>query len=166
MAKSMVLFLLIVGTLGISLWLLGREEGGGGTPQPKWAKGQKVDVEITLVHTDQQDLACASSDELAGKHCAFESKGKPWTKSDSKDDKTVLRPYTTTDRIQFLAAGLWTDAGTTKAPLPRTRFTVKCKLTVDGSLRKPAVRWASDGPWYDQGGDWFAGSVSDCNITP
>src|SRR5262245_5715362 len=58
MAKSMVLFFAIVCTLGVALWFLGREEGGGGEKKVTWAKGQKVDVEITLVHTDQQDLAC------------------------------------------------------------------------------------------------------------
>jgi hypothetical protein len=166
MAKSMVLFVLIIGTLGVALWVLGKDEGGSGVAQPKWTVGQKVDVEVTLVHTDQQDLACASADELAGRHCGFEAKNKPWSKGDVKDDKLLLKPYTTTDRIQFLAAGLWSDTGMTKAPLPRTRFTVKCKYTVDGKIKKPGVRWAGDGPWYDQPGDWYAGSLSDCVITP
>jgi hypothetical protein len=164
--KAMVLFVVIVGGLGLLMWALSGGEGGGDGPvTPKWAVGTTVDVEITLVPTDSKDLACAAADELGGRHCAFESQAKAWSKGDNSDDKKLLKPYTTTDRIQFLAAGLWSDPALAPGKLPATRFSVKCKYAVEGKMKKPSVRWASDGPWYDSN-EWYSGAVSSCALVP
>lgn len=163
--KSVLLFVFIVGGLAAAFALLGREEGGGAPPSaPKWNVGQVVDVEITLVASDARDLRCAGADEIAGRHCAFESTTKPWSKtSDNNDDKKLLRPYTTVDRVQFVAAGLWSDPAL-KAQLPSARFSVKCKYTIEGKMKRPSISWAADGPWYDQNNDWYSGSVSNCTV--
>jgi hypothetical protein len=164
--KAMVLFVVIVGGLGLLMWALSGGEGGGDGPvTPKWAVGTTVDVEITLVPTDSKDLACAGADEIGGRHCAFEAQTKAWSKGDNSDDKKLLKPYTTTDRIQFLAAGLWSDPALAPGKLPATRFSVKCKYAVEGKMKKPSVRWASDGPWYDWG-DGYSGVVSSCALVP
>jgi len=161
LGKSLLMFVFIVGGLAAAFALLGQEST---TPPsaPKWKQGQQVDVEITLVSTDKADLSCAAAQEVAGKHCAFESKNKAWSKG-SNDDPNLLKPYTTVDRIQFLAAGLWSQPALS-GTLPPSRFSVKCKYKVEGQITGSAVRWNNSGPWYDQGNPIYAGSLSDCKI--
>jgi hypothetical protein len=163
LGKSLVLFVIVVGGLAAGFALLGRDDGKGDAPPvPKWTVGQTVDVEITLVPSDSKDLACASQEVLAERHCQFEDKGKTWSKGNDPDEK-IFKPYTTTDRVQFLAAGVWSQPAL-KSKLPTTRFSVKCKYKVDGKLKKPNIRWAQDGQWFERNDDWFAGAVSDCTL--
>jgi len=162
LGKSLLMFVVIVGGLAAAFALLGQETNGP-TAAPKWKAGQSVDVEITLVASDKNDLACASATEMAGKHCGFEAKNKPWSKGSATDDKAVLRPYTTVDRVQFLAAGVWSQP-TLSGTLPPARFSIKCKFTVDGQMSGSAVRWESSGPWYDRNDSLYVGSVSDCKL--
>ena len=75
----MILFFVIVAGLGLGFYFLGRNNENT-APTVSWKEGQTVDVEVTLVKTDGTDLACASADEVAGRHCAFEAENKPWTK--------------------------------------------------------------------------------------
>jgi hypothetical protein len=164
LGKSVALFFVIVIGLGAGFAILGREPPQE-VSKPKWKVGEMADVEVTLVRSDRQDLACASAEEVAGKHCAFEAQNKPFGKGDPNDDKTILKPYTTMDRVQFTAAGLWVDPGMAPDKLPATRFSVKCKYKVEGSLKNVAVRWEQTGQWYPQN-DWYAGTISDCKLTP
>lgn len=164
LGKSMVLFVLIIGGLAVGFAMLGREEQQA-PPTMKWAVGQTVDVEITLVKNDRNELACAAADEIAGRHCAFEAASKPWTKGDVNDDKKLLKPYTTTDRAQFVAAGVWSEPALTADKIPASRFSLKCKLKVEGKLKNMSVRWEQTGNWFPNN-EWFAGSVSDCKVVP
>jgi hypothetical protein len=166
LSKSMLLFFVLVG--GVMLVVAVVTNGNSGQdapPKPKWKTGETVDVEITLVKNDKQDLACSSTDEIAGKHCAFEANNKPWSKGDNTDDKKVLRPYTTTEHIQFTAAGLWSDPALAPDKLPAMRFSVKCKYKVEGTVKSLGVRWEQTGQWFPNS-EWFAGGVSDCKILP
>lgn len=164
LGKSMVLFVVVVGTLAAGFALLGQERGAAGPSGPSWKVGDKVDVEITLVASDKKELGCAAVDEVAGRHCGNETSTKPWTKSDNTDDKKILRPYTSTDNVQFVAAGLWSEpalAGT----LPATRFTVKCKYTVEGKIKAPTFHWESG--WEGQPrAEMLSGVVTDCKLLP
>ena len=162
LGKSMILFVIIIGGLVAGFAILGREEPGqNGPAKPKWKTGDSVEVELTLVKTDAKDLSCGSAEEIAGKHCAFEGQNKPWSKGPSTDEKTVFKPYTTTDRVQFVAAGLWSDPNLAAASLPPNRFSVKCKYKVEGNLKKVDVRWAPDGQWFPNT-DWYAGTIESC----
>ncbi|XYI01364.1 hypothetical protein ACMHYB_17075 [Sorangium sp. So ce1128] len=164
LGKSMILFLIIIGGLAAAFAYFGREPAAG-TAGPKWKTGDKAQVEVTLVSTDIKDLACWSAEEINGRHCAFESPSKGWSKGDA-DDKKLLRPYTTTDRVQFLAAGLWSEPVLT-GKLPSARFAVKCTYTVEGRMKRPGIRWSSEGAWLDRTDDWYTGLLSDCKlITP
>jgi hypothetical protein len=163
LGKSMILFLVIILGIGGVIALLGREDAPPGPNKPKWATGQTVDVEITLVKTDRGDLACGSPTTVGGKHCAFEAQGKPFAQP-TTDDKLILKPYTTTDRIQFTAAGLWSEPVLAPDKVPPSRFNVKCKYKVEGTIKAPAVRWNETGPWHASTDEWFAGSVSNCQI--
>jgi hypothetical protein len=166
LGKSMILFVIIVGGLAAGFAILGADNAGGPAAKPKWTAGQTVDVEITLVRGDNADLACASADEFTGKHCAFEAENKPWSKGPSTDDKVTLRPYTTTDRIQFVAAGLWSDPALTPDKLPATRFNAKCKMKVEGTTKKLGIRWnATENKWYQNDG-WYVGTISGCTLIP
>lgn len=166
LVTSVTLFMIVVGVLTVGLVFLGKETPQNAPAPPRWNVGQTVDVEITLVKTDARDLACASADPLGDRHCAFEAQGKPWTKTADNEDEKVLRPYTTTNNVQFLAAGLWSQPPMKQDALPPTRFNVKCKYRVDGKLRRPAVRWNADGPWFPRDDEWYAGQVSNCVVTP
>lgn len=139
--------------------LLGRYAARRNVARP-WDVGDVVDVEITLVATDAKSLACASPNEVAGRHCAFEAATKPWSKGGAEDDKAILRPYTTTDGKSFAAAGMWTEPAL-DGKLPGGRFSVRCKLAIEGKLAKPSVRWG--GPWIDTQADWLAGVISRCS---
>jgi hypothetical protein len=161
LGKSMILFVVIVGGLAAAFALLGNESSSG-PAAPKWKTGDTADLELTLVADDKKNLACSTSDEVAGAHCAFEDKAKAWSKGDNADDKKLLKPYTTTDHIQVLASGLWSDPGMT-GTLPAVRFSVKCKYKVEGKVKAAAIRWASDGPWYDSK-DLYTGSLSACKL--
>lgn len=165
LGKSVVLFVIIVGGLATAFVVFNNGEGGGGRVAPNWKTGQQVDVELTLVKTDKDDLACASADEVSGKHCAFEAQNKKWSKGDATNDKATLRPYTTTNGAELLAAGLWSEPALS-GTLPALRFSVKCKYTVEGKVKKPSIRWATDKPWFDNGGEWFSGYVSGCTLMP
>jgi hypothetical protein len=165
LGKSVLLFFVIVIGLGAGFAILGRETPAV-TEKPKWGVGQTVDVEVTLVKNDRNELGCWAADEIGGKHCAFEAAGKPWSKgtpADLNDDKKLLKPYTTVDRVQFTAAGLWSDPALAVEKLPATRFSVKCKLKVEGTLKQLGVRWEQTGTWYPQN-DWYAGSISNCSL--
>jgi hypothetical protein len=161
LGKSMILFVIIVGGLAAAFALLGTESSSG-PAAPKWKTGDTADLELTLVADDKKNLACSASDEVAGAHCAFEDKAKAWSKGDNADDKKLLKPYTTTDHVQVLASGLWSDPGMT-GTLPAVRFSVKCKYKVEGKVKAAAIRWASDGPWYDSK-DLYTGSISSCKL--
>jgi hypothetical protein len=163
LGKSVLLFFVIVIGLGLGFAILGREPQQ--EAKPKWKVGETVDVEITLVRSDRQDLACASTEEVSGKHCAFEANAKPWSKGDASDDKKLLKPYTTTDRVQFTAAGLWSDPAMAPDKLPASRFSVKCKYQVEGNLKDVGVRWEQSAQWYSNK-DWYVGSVSNCKLAP
>lgn len=163
LGKSILLFVLVVGGLSAGFAILGRED----TTPPKWNVGQVLDLDVTLVPSDARNLTCATAEEITGRHCAFESEGKPWTKGDVTDDKTLLRPYTTTNGIQFFGAGIWSDAGMSPTILPadEARFTARCKYKVEGFVKRGKVRWAPGGPWFEWNDPHAAGTLSDCKVT-
>lgn len=161
LGKSMILFVIIIGGLAGAFAYFGREPASAGTGV-KWKIGDKSEVEITLVASDLKDLSCWSEEEVKERHCAFESPTKGWSKGDA-DEKKLLRPYTTTDRAQFLGAGLWSEPALT-GKLPAARFAVKCNFTVEGKMKKPGIRWSAEGPWMDRTDDWFTGILTDCKL--
>lgn len=164
LGKSITMFVVVVGVLAVGFALLGQERGGGAAKGPSWKVGQTVDLEVTLVASDKRELSCASTEEINGRHCAFEAPSKAWSKDTSQDDKKTLRPYTSTDNVQFVAAGLWSEPALANN-LPASRFSVKCKYTVEGKLKAPTFHWESG--WEGQPrGEMFAGILSGCTLKP
>lgn len=162
LGRSVVLFVVVFVTLAAGFAFLSSSDPFSERNAPRWRKGQKVQLNITLDPRDDLNLACASKAVVEGKRCEFEAKNQKY--AGELDDKQLLRPYTTTDGVQFLAAGLWTQPELEKAKRPRERFTIACTLTVDGNVASPAVRWNPAGAWNEKNQSWFAGSVSDCKV--
>jgi hypothetical protein len=131
-------------------------------PSKPWKVGEKVDVALTVLPTDGESLACASEQEITGKHCAFKTTTTP-REDASADDKILLKPYSTTGKERIIAAGLWSDPGM-RGKLPAARFTVRCAFSIEGSIKAPGVRWGKTSPWRDMKNDWFAGTLSGCEI--
>jgi hypothetical protein len=160
--KSFGTFLVVFAALSAGFWALSTFDspfGGGG---PKWREGQKVTVDVTLDPKDDQKLACASSVEIKGRACEFESKAK--RRDGKREDAQLLRPYTTTDGTQFLAAGLWSQPDLKADKRPDARFTVKCTMLVEGKVKSPAVRWDPASAWIDKPGDFFTANVESCSL--
>lgn len=170
-ARNVIAFSLLVAGLLAAFGLLGTKGGEGGQAQPSWKVGQVANVEITLVSPDFKNLACAMEEEVAGKHCAFAAANKRHEKATgtARDDANLLQPVTTTDRVQFLVAGLFTQPALKEKldkenfDSPGPRFAVTCKLTVDGKAKAAQVQWKPGDPWYS-GAGWYTGTVSDCAI--
>jgi hypothetical protein len=152
--------LVLIGLPALLLLLAGPDRGAKQARTSKFAVGQKFDVEITLVATDKQALACASKETVAGTHCAFEDSKTPW-KGGAGDDKTLLRPYNTTAQEPLMIAGLWSEPALA-GQLPAQRFSVKCSYSVDAKISKPSVRWQTNGQWIDETIEWPVGTVSRC----
>lgn len=145
----------------------------GPNNQPKWKKGQIVTVPITLKTTDYKQLACALDKPISGLHCRNETRNKIHSlaagdKGNSRKNGKLLQPYTTTDRIQVLAAGLWMTAPLKKKldkenwKLPSTRFTATCRLKIEGKA-SGSVQWQQGSTWYDAKG-WYVGQIESCTL--
>ena len=162
----------LVGGLAGAFALLGSSGSASGpVNRPKWKVGQTVDLEITVVTTDHKNLGCAMKGEIGGRHCAFEAQNKRSDKSgDSRTNDKLLQPYTTVDRVQFMASGLWMQKPIKEKldkenwDRPSPRFTVKCKYVVEGKSKTAFVQWKPGEGWHS-GNGWYVGYVKNCAIT-
>lgn len=128
---------------------------------PAFAVGKKIPVVLTLKPQDKGDLYCASKLEVEGKRCAFEASTVPRAKAE--DEPTTLIPFSTTDRRQILAAGLWDSPALAPDKLPRDRFSVACSFNVEGKVTSPEIKWGK-ADWRQTKDDWFAGTLTDCKL--
>jgi hypothetical protein len=158
-----IVFVAVLLVLSSGFWLLSGFDSGLDKPVVKWRVGQLVELDITLVKEDATNLACSSAQDVAGKKCEWNGKAD---KNTGVTDATMLKPYTTTDGVNFVAAGVWTQPALDKSKLPNDRFSVHCKYKVEGMLKTPMVRWNPSAPWGEKKEDWYAGTVSDCKMNP
>ena len=124
-----------------------------------WRVGSTRAVELTLVRTDRQNLACASDVNVGGLHCGF--RRDLGAVAASPEDPRVLQPYNTVGNELLLGAGLWTSADM-KGPLPAARFTVVCNYHIEGLTRSAAIRFAVGAPFAPVGNTVTLGSLTDC----
>jgi predicted nucleic acid-binding Zn-ribbon protein len=172
---GVILVLVVAGAFA----LLGQGAAGASAtadeaPLLRWRQGDVADVTITMVTTDVKDLACASDELVAGRHCGFAANRNPHPEgNDVRVDPNVLQPHTTTDRVQLLASGMWVSPElkikleTENWNNPSPRFQVDCKYRVEGHMKEAAIRWKPepDGGWLaGPAKDWYVGSLSDCRI--
>jgi hypothetical protein len=127
-----------------------------------WRIGSSREVEITLVKTDDRNLACASDVAIAGLRCGYRLNQQA-AGAVSPADSQMLQPYNTVESQLLLGAGLWTSADM-KQPLPAGRFTVSCTYSIDGMVRAAAIRFASTAPFDRIGKTIPVGALSDCTL--
>jgi hypothetical protein len=160
-AAALAVFLLITGMYP--------DIGKTRTPTRSLSAGRSIPVSLTLVTADASDLACASSDEVAGSRCAFDKDGKPW---DGAGEKPTLAPYMTVDNVLFLIPDLWKEPALAKrlADDPpnvsrdkQRRFTANCTLTAAEKAKGFYVRWVPTMDWSHNAEAWV-GRLSGCTI--
>lgn len=163
LGKSVSAFFFIMIGLAAGFWFLSTMESPFSKQgQPKWKVGQTVAIVLTLDPRDDDNLACASDANIAGKRCEFESKTE---RAQGKlEDANMLKPYKTTSDEPLLAAGVWGFPEVAKGKRPNGRFNFKCQFKVEGKVKRPAVRWNVTAAFGDQEVDWFAGTVSNCTV--
>lgn len=160
-AVALAVFLLITGIYP--------DIGKTRTPTRSLAAGKSIPVSLTLVTGDSRDLACASSDEVAGARCAFDKDGNPWGEAGGKP---TLAPYMTVDNVLFLIPDLWKEPALAKRlaedppDIPREkqrRFTASCTLTAAERAKGFYVRWVPTMDWSHTPEAWV-GRLSACTI--
>ncbi len=149
--------------------------GSRRTPR-RFAAGQSVDVEITLVTADVRDLACASDETIGGARCLYDARGNlrgdlPTASPGTSPE--VLAPYMTTDNVLFLVAGLFAEPAIAQrlAEEPPTaareqlgRFAARCSLKLEGQAKDVAVRWSPGAAFAPRPEGAWAGRISGCKL--
>lgn len=113
-------------------------------------EGSKHLVDITLVGTDHDDLACAIDSSVNGFGCSHDYKQQIVSKTAARDDAKRLQPVTTKKGITLLAASIWNQpaiASKLDKAEKGTRFTASCQVIVRGSVEKARVRWKRGEEW-------------------
>jgi hypothetical protein len=135
-------------------------------------EGQDLDVAITLVSTDAKALACASSEEINGRHCEYQGRSERWSKPSTSGRpaaQDTLAPYKTTDDILLLVPALFSEQALVERlqidpptfGTEHIRFVANCKMHVESKMKEVDVRWQTQGQWFQQK-DVPIGKVSGC----
>lgn len=162
---------LLLAIVGLSIFLLITglypDLGKRRTPTSALQAGKTIDVSITLVTADSNDLACAGNDVVEGARCAFVRDGSP-----ASAQGPVLAPYMTLDNVLFLIPDLWSEPALAQRlaedppNVPRDRlrrFTARCKFTAQQVAKDFYVRWQPNQDWSHRRDAWV-GSISGCRI--
>ena len=133
--------------------------------------GDQLEVDITLVSSDRDDLACGLNRKISGLSCAFSDNGKEL--SSQIPAEQILAPYLTTSRQLFLIPHLFgqpTLAARYEAEMAKgrhrsrlKRFTVHCKLILVEKVQDVSVRWTRKDKLNRFGDGWVA-QVKTCEI--
>ena len=169
--RNVILFGGLVVILLAAFGVLGNRDGGAPGNAPKWKAGETVNVEITVVTTDYKDLVCAMEGDVKGLHCGFLATNKKnEAAKTSREDEKLLQPFSTTDHVNFLAAGFFMQPelkeklAAENFERPSPRFSVNCKLVVQGHAKGVKIKWKEDGDAWGSGDPWPLGDVKDCKI--
>jgi hypothetical protein len=170
--RNVLLFGALVVLFLAAFGMLGTKDNGGPANAPRWKLNEPVDIELTLVASDANDLACAMEGELAGLHCGYTApNAKNAAAQGSREDAKLLQPYSTTSRQNLLAANVWMqpelkDAAALDAKIKtmqNSRFSVSCKFTPRGRAKGAKVQWKPGTDW-GPGDTWYVGEVKDCKL--
>jgi len=170
--RNVILFGALVVLLLAAFGMLGTKDNGGPANSPRWKLNEPVDIELTLVASDANDLACAMESDVAGLHfCYTAANAKNPAAKGSREDEKLLQPYSTTNRQNLLAANVWlqpelNDAVALDAKIKtmqNPRFSVSCKFTPRGRGKGAKVQWKPGTDW-GPGEGWYVGDVKDCKL--
>ncbi len=168
--RNVILFGALVVVLLAAFGVLGNRDGGGLPNIRGWKAGDTPNVEITVVTTDWNNLACMMEGDIKGRHCGFTAPNKATdgAKNAREDDK-LLQPFSTTDHANFLASGFFMQPELKEKldkenwDTPSPRFNVTCKLVVEGRAKAAKVQWKQGDGW-GPGDNWPVGEVKECKI--
>ena len=114
--------------------------------------GQEIDMAITLVTADREDLACASRDLVAGYGCAFRDE----TERRGEPVNGILAPGVNVDQKLFFVSSLFDRPAVSqryererpegKQRKTLKRFEAQCGFRALGELTAK-TRWQRYGPW-------------------
>ena len=148
--------------VGLALW-----SWRGRVPGP----GSTIAASISLVTSDQEDLACASDRSFGRYRCEFRAPGERWPAPPAPAEQ--MAAYYTTEQRLFVIPGLFQQPAVAaryaaEAPrnLPRDqrpRFSVHCRLKLVQQLYNFQARWLARGDWGPEDHAWVA-VASDCSI--
>ena len=132
---------------------------------------EQVEVDITLVSSDRDDLACGLKHGVSGMSCAFSDSGKDVSENISAE--RTLAPYLTKSRQLFLIPNLFGQPALAKRYTEEAakgtrrnrlkRFTAHCDLILVEKVQDVAVRWTRQGK-LDRFGDGWVAQVKQCVI--
>ena len=116
--------------------------------------GSVIEVPLSLVTADKQDLSCAFAAEVAGYRCGFV---RPFVPGPVDAGKPPLQPFVSLERQMFLIPGLFAEPNLSRryvaelpAGVPRERlrrFTARCRLELLRGVAGAFVRFGPDAPW-------------------
>jgi hypothetical protein len=113
-------------------------------------RGSRHLIDITLVGTDHDDLACALDEPVAGLSCSHGSDQKQRIATPARESDTLLQPMTTKSGLTVLVAGLWSQpalAAKLDASRASSRFVAACSIKARGSVEKVRIRWKRSEGW-------------------
>lgn len=133
--------------------------------------GDTIEVHLTLVSSDKDDLACGSDGEFAGFRCQFTHGGEPVEPASAPEK--ILAPYMDHQRNLFLIPDLFASEALrqrydedSSARIPRKkrkRFDAICKLRLVQEVEGISVRWVSPDKVSGANRAWV-GTVEHCRI--
>jgi hypothetical protein len=131
--------------------------------RPPLSAGLTIEVPITLVAADRDDLACALPRDVAGMSCAFSGPDEPRAITDRAQ---LLAPYMTLDRELFIVAGLFeqptvraraqTELALSRPRDAQSRFTAHCALELVEQVDGVRLRWRAQDRFGDPTAAWVA----------
>jgi hypothetical protein len=136
-----------------------------------YGRGTELDIPITLVTSDREDLGCAFDATVGDYRCEVKSDGTAWPSPPER--KHRLAPYYSEDRRLFLLPGLFEQPAlaeryrhedpTGRARSSLRRFSARCKLRLVKKVEGFKVRWLHNDSWHDSGPAWVA-EVAGCTV--
>jgi hypothetical protein len=137
----------------------------------RYGKGTMLDVPITLVTSDREDLGCSFRETFGRYRCENKSNGEKWPNPPAPSER--LAPYYSEDRRLFLIPGLFEqpalaeryrrDDPTGRPRDALRRFSVRCKLRLLLKTEGFEVRWLHDDAWHSSSPAWVA-EASQCTV--
>ncbi|MCC6901715.1 MAG: hypothetical protein IT377_22280 [Polyangiaceae bacterium] len=151
----------------LAIWLASAPLLALSGSSPSFHPGAIVDVDITLVASDQANLSCSWDRRAWGFACRFRDGGRV-----EQPDGTLV-PTVTSDRKTLLVPGLFTEAevaarvarDSALPPEAQPRFVVRCRVRVLEQVSGVRVRFAAAGELEPPSKQWLVAPVA-CQVLP
>lgn len=150
-AEWLIVGLSVLGALGAGAFFRGTA-----------IEGSVRTVDLTLVSADRTELSCALSKPVGKFACGYARPGA--TAPLQGNERERLAPFVSTDRVLYLAAGLFTEPhldARSKQDIERKvgregqqRFVARCEVRFVERVERFYTRWSPRGRWEKSGPAW------------